>query len=424
MKVLWFEISTPSNYFEDGRVVCGWQDALEEIVRGCKEIELYIAFESKVPAEIKLINGVTYIPICTHYSRIDRFKNSFDFNIATNKVIAPSVEVINRIKPDIIHVFGNEWPFGLIADYTDIPVVIHIQGSIVAYNNAQFPPKYNNYTVAHANGLNLRKQWQAFKARYYDASREAMERKIWKSVSNYMGRTEWDHALTNTVHPGANYFHVDEALRPNFIQSNKYWHLPADSKIRIVTVGCSSFWKGIDVMLKTAHILKGLNIDLEWLVAGYLNPNLKHIVEDKEKTLFAENNIRILGFIDADNLIDLLCGCTMYVHTAYIENSPNSICEAQYLGVPIISTMVGGISSLVRDGKDGKLLPANDPWQMANAIIELAEDKERMQRYSVNSRIFARNRHKSENILRDLTTTYKTIISCHNKNQSTYTNEK
>ena len=47
MKVLWFEISTPSRYKESGRVLGGWQDALENVVIECNEIELYIAFESK-----------------------------------------------------------------------------------------------------------------------------------------------------------------------------------------------------------------------------------------------------------------------------------------------------------------------------------------------------------------------------------------
>ena len=101
---------------------------------------------------------------------------------------------------------------------------------------------------------------------------------------------------------------------------------------------------------------------------------LKNAVEKKLKTTFEENNVSFLGFTKPDDLTKILCESTMYVHTAYIENSPNSVCEAQCLGVPIISTNVGGISSLVEDGKQGILVPANDPWQMANSIIELSND--------------------------------------------------
>lgn len=80
------------------------------------------------------------------------------------------------------------------------------------------------------------------------------------------------------------------------------------------------------------------------------------------------------------------------------------------IGMPIISTMVGGISTLVRNGIEGDLLPANDPWQIANAIIELAKDKKRMIEYSKNSRQHAKERHAPDNILQQLLTCYKDLV--------------
>lgn len=105
-----------------------------------------------------------------------------------------------------------------------------------------------------------------------------------------------------------------------------------------------------------------------------------------------------------------MCQSTMYVHTAYIENSPNSICEAQMIGMPIISTMVGGIATLVRNGVEGDLLPANDPWQLANAIVELAKDIDRMKSYSEHSRKHALDRHNPNNILQQLLGCYKDLL--------------
>lgn len=54
--------------------------------------------------------------------------------------------------------------------------------------------------------------------------------------------------------------------------------------------------------------------------------------------------------------------------------------------MPVVSTNVGGLASLVRDGKDGVLIQANDPWQMTNAIMELNSDKDRMRQYSENTK--------------------------------------
>ena len=410
MKVLWFEISTPSCYYSDNRVVGGWQDSLECIVKRCSDIELIIAFEAHEGSEVKIIDGVTYVPLVTHYTFWEQRYAKFTWKVNEKKLLEKCIKIVNVYKPDLIHVFGCEWPFGLIAGHVNVPVVIHIQGSIIPYNNALYPPKYNGYTFIRGAGLNLRYQFWFWRSTYKDASRLKMEKRIWKLVNNYMGRTEWDHALMNTLHPQARYFHVEEALRPSFLQTSKRWKMPQNNKVCILSVGCGSFWKGVDVMLKTAHVLKSLGVDFEWKVAGTLPPMLKLIIEYKEKLAYAENNIEFLGNVQADRLVDLLCSSTMLVHTAYIENSPNAICEAQYLGVPVISTMVGGIASLVRNGKDGKLVAANDPWQLANAIIELVNDPERMRFYSKNTMLFAQNRHNPRNIIEQLLTCYKEIL--------------
>ena len=411
MKVLWFEISVPSRYSDDGRVVAGWQDALENVVRQCHEIELYIAFETKdSEAKEKVVDGVTYIPMFSNFSFAEKKISNWTWSINERKVILHGKKVIERYQPDIIHVFGSEWPFGLLAQYTKIPLVIHIQGSIIPYNNALYPPRYNGFTFALAAGLNLRKGLHRLQGYYKDKYRLEMEKRIWKSVKHYMGRTSWDKALVNTLTKGCTYHHVEEALRSVFLNNEKLWSYHDNCKLRLLSTGCSSFWKGIDVMLKTACVLKETGVDFEWKVAGGMPAELKEIVEKKEGMKYADNNINFIGFCTPEQLIDLMCSSTMYVHTAYIENSPNSICEAQIVGMPIISTMVGGISTLVRNGEEGILLPANDPWQIAYALIELSEDKERLMKYSKASRKHALDRHSPDNIRRQLLECYYDIV--------------
>ena len=73
--------------------------------------------------------------------------------------------------------------------------------------------------------------------------------------------------------------------------------------------------------------------------------------------------------------------------------------------------MVGGISTLIRDKEEGELLPANDPWQIANAIIELSNDSERMKMYSLNSRQHALERHNPANIKNQLLNCYNELLA-------------
>ena len=408
MRILWFEVTEPSAYVSGGAPIGGWQDSLERIVRTIPNIELVIAFVSEKHSEIKVINGVVYVPIFTRWSFWERIFRKY-WDVYMEKMLPEAISIVERYKPDLIHVFGTEWPFGQIAAYTDIPVVIHIMGAIVPYNNANYPPGYSYRDMLYSNWWNPKKLIVQYLAERDKRNWEQWERKTWNIVSNYMGRTQWDESLSRVMHPSRRYFHVEEALRIDFLLGKHHWQLPKDGKLRLISTGCSSYWKGPDMMLKVAKILVNLGIDFEWKVAGYMPVDIMKTVEQREGVKFDECNVQILGFRKPEELIQLLCFSTMYVHTAYIENSPNSICEAQCLGLPVVSTNVGGIATLVRQNVDGILVAANDPWQMADAIFELSKDKSRLLRYSENSRKFALARHNDEHIKKQLLDCYNDI---------------
>lgn len=413
MRILWFEVTRPQRYCNDGRVIGGWQDSLENLVAGMPEIELIVAFEGN-PGETDalVVDGITYVPMPVSYSFWERQSLKWSWGANANKLLEQMEAVVARYRPDLIQVFGTEWPFGLIAERVDTPVVIHIQGAIVPYNNAMYPPGYDCYTMKASIPW-----WHVRERLYYDlnlrreASRQRIEERVWAAVCNYMGRTEWDKRLSSIMHPGRKYYHVEEALRPSFFQMDSpAWRVPSGGRIRLMTTGCSNFWKGPDMLLKTAHILSASGLDFEWLVAGEMPALLKRTVEAHEETSFKENHVVFLGFTNPEKLVELLCETTLYVHTAYIENSPNSLCEAQLLGVPVVSTNVGGISSLLENGEEGVLVPANDPWQMAAAILDLVGDAERLQAFSEASRKRAMARHDGNHIADQLLSCYRTLI--------------
>lgn len=410
MKILWFEVTEPSAYISGGNPIGGWQDSLERIVRTIPNIELYIAFVSGKHSEEKKVNGVTYVPIFTRWSFWERrFRKYWD--VYVEKMLPEAKNIVKKYEPDVIHVFGTEWPFGQIAAHTDIPVIIHIMGAIVPYNNANYPPGYSYRDILYSNWWNPRKLLGQYLAERNKRNWEQWERKTWNLVCNYMGRTHWDESLSRLMHPGRRYFHVEEALRINFLSGKHRWQLPLNDKLRLISTGCGSYWKGPDMMLKVAKILTNHGVDFEWRVVGNMPVDIIKTVEQHEGVHFNDCHVQILGFKKPEELIQILCTSTMYVHTAYVENSPNSICEAQCLGVPVISTNVGGIPSLVRQYVDGILVAANDPWQMADAILELYKDKERMLRYSENSIAFALVRHNDEHIKKQLLDCYSKLLT-------------
>ncbi len=66
--------------------------------------------------------------------------------------------------------------------------------------------------------------------------------------------------------------------------------------------------------------------------------------------------------------------CDFFLNTAAADNMPVSVIEAMALGLPVVSSRVGGIPHLLEDGRLGQLVPAGDAHAMAEALCRWLED--------------------------------------------------
>ena len=64
----------------------------------------------------------------------------------------------------------------------------------------------------------------------------------------------------------------------------------------------------------------------------------------------------------------------IFINTTDFDNTPVSLMEAMALGLPIVSTNVGGLPYLIDNGKDGFLVDNKNPLAMANSIQNLIEE--------------------------------------------------
>ena len=86
------------------------------------------------------------------------------------------------------------------------------------------------------------------------------------------------------------------------------------------------------------------------------------------------------------------------------------MCEAQLLGVPVIATNVGGVSSLIDHRKNGILIPANGAYELASLIQDMAKDANFCQNLGKNAALTALDRHNPKCIATDLMQTYNSVI--------------
>lgn len=419
MRILWFSITASlydnkRNRHNGG----GWVESLERIVKISDNVELAIAFEHPSALFKDEIDGVTYYPINVGRSRMQNLKRHFTIADEEKLLLPHCMKIIDDYKPDIIQCFGSEWCFGLVAQHTTIPVVIHMQGSMPSYFNALYPPRYNKWTkLGYAlSRLKIKDFCLSLFQEKRNRQRAEREKRILSSNAYFMGRTDWDKSIVKLFSPKSQYYICNEALRTSFYESKERWQPKNRDKVVLCTVGSGSLWKGIDVILKTAHILTESGIlDFEWRLIGGMHS--RQYIEYIEKIKFADVNATFVGVLQEDQLKQELTGCDIYVHPAYIDNSPNSLCEAMIMGVPCIASYVGGIPSLIEDGAEGKLVPANEPYYLAQQIIDLAHDKKTQRRYSDNGRTKALGRHDPDLIKRQLLSIYATITKhSHEKN--------
>jgi len=77
-------------------------------------------------------------------------------------------------------------------------------------------------------------------------------------------------------------------------------------------------------------------------------------------------------------------GYDIFINTTNIDNTPISVIEAMALGLPIVSTDIGGLPYLISNNTDGILVPKENPNQMASAILSLIEENNQI--LAVNAR--------------------------------------
>lgn len=111
--------------------------------------------------------------------------------------------------------------------------------------------------------------------------------------------------------------------------------------------------------------------------------------------------------MNATEMIQEMLGSDMYVHTSYSDNSPNAVCEAQFLGMPVIATDTGGVVSLFSEQYDKDMIvPMNDPFYLASKIIELREDNTKARSLADDNWNVAHQRHDEKKISEQLKETY------------------
>lgn len=418
MKVLWFSNAEIVGSNKD--VGCSWIGSLEAELSKIPDVQLGILFNSNQFDTWRFkIGNTTYFPIKTPpvRNRFRKLYKRFFHEIEDESIIDKYLEIISDFQPDVIHIFGTESDFGLVIPRTNVPCIIHLQGNLILNDHIWFKglSAYDIFRYSHK--FHMLKGHGLLHAYFINKKAAARERRIFRDCKYFMGRTDFDRRLSYVLSPDSEYFHCEEMIRPAFYL-NEYHPKHNAGNFTIISTIRNNIYKGLETIMECKKILTeafpGYNIT--WKIAGLKEEfEISYLVERIYKTKFRSVGIKLLGPLQEDELINQLLDSDLYIHPSHMENSPNSICEAMLLGLPVIATYAGGTPGLLTDRVEGLLVQDGDPYSLAGAILELMRERNLADMLGTNGRFRAMKRHEPEKIVADLLNIYSSILLKNNK---------
>lgn len=419
MKVLWIcNVPIPEAkgvMGDETQVRVSWLVGISKALR--KKVDLYIAYTSFERKEIAIGKGnqVTFIAIPRQYQAVNRFDKQLEDEF---------VKVYEQIKPDVIHVFGTEFPHTLSvmnasekAGYLD-STVTSIQGlvSICALHYTASLPEWAQhfYTVRdilrHCNILGAKKEF---------AARGEYEIEALKKAGHVIGRTDLDEACTKMFHPEVTYHFNNEILRDSFYQQE--WRYENCEPYRIFMSQGGVPYKGLHFMVEALAILKRKYPEVSLYITerDYLCPanwkerlrlnSYQYYVKRLIKKYQLEEQIHFLDTLDESQMCEQYLKANVFVSPSAIENSPNSLGEAMLLGTPSVASDVGGVKNMLVHGEEGYVYQHDAPYMLAYYVGKFFEMGAAAKELTDRARTHAAQLFDVEKNISDLISIYEEI---------------
>jgi glycosyltransferase involved in cell wall biosynthesis len=143
-------------------------------------------------------------------------------------------------------------------------------------------------------------------------------------------------------------------------------------------------WKGQDTAIEALGALQREGIDAQLLLIGAAKFVARATRFDNEAYVSALHELaaregvaeRVSWLGEREDVPELMRALDVLLLPSWEEPFGRAVIEAMALEVPVIATDVGGPREIVREGREGLLLPPREPAGWARAIARLAGDPE------------------------------------------------
>lgn len=148
--------------------------------------------------------------------------------------------------------------------------------------------------------------------------------------------------------------------------------------VRILSVGRLTRKKGQRVLIEACRRMRDMGQSFECRIVG--DGPLKAELEQAIESMGLRHRVRLEGHLPPSTVAGLLKSADIFVLPCQVDPGgdrdgiPVSLMEAMATELPVVTTPVSGIPELVRHGRNGLLVPPEDPPALADALMALARN--------------------------------------------------
>lgn len=142
----------------------------------------------------------------------------------------------------------------------------------------------------------------------------------------------------------------------------------------LVTAGRLVPWKGVDAVIDVTEKLQTIYPDITLVVVG--DGPERPVLESKVAKHNLQRHVRFVGQQDKTELANLITAADVFVLNTAYEGLSHQLLEVMQLGVPIVTTSVGGNPELLSNGVDALLVPFDDQYQLQQACLRVLKNPE------------------------------------------------
>lgn len=331
--------------------------------------------------------------------------------------------VTEDFDPDLIHIHGTEYAHGLacVNACSERKFVVSIQGLVGIYYHYYYGGIRLREILSHLTFHDLRYKSSIIHGKSDFKRRGEIEKSYVRKVEHIIGRTSWDYAHIKKMNPNVQYHFCNEVLRKSFYTSTK-WSLTQKIDFSIFVSQAGYPIKGLHQVLKAFPIIKSIYPAAQLRIAGVdltMGSSIREKLNSSGygaylRSLLDKLDIRasvtFVGPLGEDQMIREYQNAHVFVCPSSIENSPNSVGEAQIIGTPVIASFVGGLPDMVNDEETGLLYRFEDYIMLAYKVIRVFKDDQLAKHLSSNSQIVAERRHNNRQIKSRILEIYSEIV--------------